>query len=128
LRRRAYLLPLRAGAGQDQAADHVGTYEDDLLSHAAAEREAEQVNHLQAQGVDEGESIPRHLGHGAGYGPGRAAHAGIVDQNDFALGGDGADQHRIPAVEAAAIAHEADQRQGARALVAKATRGERREA
>jgi hypothetical protein len=104
---------LGAGAGQDEAAHRPGAAQDDLLGDEATQGEAEQVVAGHLEGVEEGDGVAGHLFDGAGSGAGGAGDAGVVDEDELALGGDGVDEQGVPVVQAGAVVHQADQRHAA---------------
>src|SRR5260370_17920823 len=75
----------RRSSDQDELADQFRTVEGDLLRDHAAEGEAEKVDLLQPQSIDEGFCILRHACEGGGHLTGRAGDACIVEGNDFSL-------------------------------------------
>src|SRR6266478_4516568 len=89
----------RRSSDQNELADQFRTVEGDLLRDHAAEGEAEKVDLLQSQSIDEGLCILRHACEGGGYFTGRAGDACIVEDNDFALFGQAIEDGRIPIVE-----------------------------
>ena len=100
---------LGSGSGQHEPANQARAKQRQLLRDVAAEREAEDVDFLQAERVDEGERVASHVGHVVGNDSGRAADAAVVEQDDFAILGEPVDQRRVPAVEVAAEVLEAEQ-------------------
>ena len=116
---------LGSGFGQDEPASQARAKQRQLLRDVATEREAEDVDFLQAERVDEGERVASHVVHVVGNDSGRAGDAAVVEQDHFAILGEPVDEHWVPAVEVAAEMLQADQRRRVRLLVAEAAIAER---
>jgi hypothetical protein len=110
---------LGGGSGQHEPADQARAEQREFLRDVAAEREAEDVDFLQTERVDEGERVASHVGHVVGNNSRRAADAAVVEQDDFATLCEPVDQRRVPAVQVAAEVLEADERRRVRLLVPK---------
>jgi hypothetical protein len=93
---------LRPGAGQYQPADQRGPGEGHVLGHEATEGEAEQVRPRQADRIGEGDDLLCGLGDSVRGQAGGRADAGVVDEDDLALGRQGIDKCRVPVVDVAA--------------------------
>src|SRR4029077_3309516 len=93
---------LWAGPGEDEPADRPRAQERELLCDEAAEREAEQVDLPEAQGVEEGQHRLSRLGDRVLRRAGRGADAGGVDEDDLALVRERVGECRVPVVEVAA--------------------------
>ena len=106
--------PLRAGRRQDETPDERRPHEGDLLGDEPADREAEQIDSVEAERVDERDHPPRRLRDGAARLPGRGPDARVVDQDDLALGGERVGQRRIPVVQVAAEVLQQHERQPGR--------------
>src|SRR5258707_3580460 len=89
----------RRSSDQNELADQFRTVEGDLLRDHAAEGEAEKVDLLQPQSIDEGFCILRHACEGVGHLTGRACAACIIEDNDFALLSEAVQDARIPIVQ-----------------------------
>jgi hypothetical protein len=63
------------------------------------QREAEKVDLREAEGLDEGNRVARHVGDARRGLAARAAHAAIVEDNDVALAGDAVEKPGVPVVE-----------------------------
>jgi hypothetical protein len=72
------------------------------LARLSSDPEAEHVNLLELERVDEAQHVPGHVGHVVGPESGRGAHAAVVEQDDVAILGEAVDQCRVPVVEVAA--------------------------
>ena len=93
------LAAARRGTDEDQTPKDRGTVEHHLLGDHAAERESEDIARSHAESVEERDDMLRHAGDGCRHGARRAAHAGVVEQNEFPLGGEGVCQRGIPVIE-----------------------------
>ena len=93
---------LGAGAREDQLVHPFRGGDRDLLGHEAAEGEAEQVDLLKVESVEEGDGVDGHLLDRVGGRAGRAAHADVVEQDHLTVRGDAVDQDRVPVVDVAA--------------------------
>ena len=87
------------GGGQDDPADAVGVLLGDDLGDDAAQGVAEQVDRVQAEGVQEGDGVGGHRLEGVGGGPAGAADAAQVDQDDAPLGREAVDHGGVPVVQ-----------------------------
>src|SRR5216683_3669151 len=92
------LAAARAGADEHQAPHQIGGLQRDLLGDEAADREAEHINFLQSQRLDECDGVGahflergRHLARAAGY-------ARVVEQDYFSILGQAVDHGRVPMV------------------------------
>ena len=93
---------LRPGAGQYQPADQRGPGEGHVLGDEAPKGEAKQVRPGQADRIGEGDNLPCGLGNRVRGHAGGRADAGVVDEDDLALGRQGIDERRVLVVEVAA--------------------------
>ena len=83
---------LRAGAAEDQPAYQAGPQEHDFLGHEPAGGETEQVDLGEAESVGEGEDVAGESLDGARGCAGGKTDSAVVDEDDFALGGDVVDE------------------------------------
>src|SRR4029453_10559870 len=113
--RRAASHPLaaaRSGTQQYQAADELGFRKRYLLRHEAADREAQHVDLLEPQCLDECDGVASHL-FDRGRNLARAARdAGVIEQNDFPLSREAIGHRRIPMVHRAGEVLVENQRDG----------------
>ncbi len=86
------------GAGEDQSADEVGVAEGDFLRHAAAKREAQQVDVLVAERADERNGVGGHHGDRVRHLAAGGADAPIVERDDVPSRGDAIDHAWVPVV------------------------------
>jgi hypothetical protein len=93
---------LRTSCRQNETPDERRSHERDLLGDESADREAEQVDLLEAERGDEGDDLPRRLGNRVARPSGRGTDTRIVDEDDLALAGDRVGQRRVLVVEIAA--------------------------
>ena len=91
----------RAGADQHQAPHQLRGLQRDLLGDEAADREAEHVNLLQSQRLDEGDGVGAHLLDRGRHLAGAAGNAGVVEQDHFARRREAVGHRRVPVVHRA---------------------------
>ena len=101
---------LRCRRREHDPPQQVGADQRDLLRDEAAEREAEQVDPLEVQCVEEGDRVVRHRLDGARRPAGRGADADVVEGNHASIRGERVDQRRVPVVEVAAEVLQQDER------------------
>jgi nucleotide-binding universal stress UspA family protein len=90
---------LRCRAGEHEATDHPQAQQHELLGDVAAEREAQQIDLLQAEGVDERERVASHGGDVLRDHARRTADTAVVDEDDLSILREAVDQRRVPVVE-----------------------------
>jgi hypothetical protein len=98
------------GRGEDHATGHRRSDQRDLLGDEAAEREAEEVDRVELEGLEERDGIARHLGDRARGGARRSGHSGVVERDDPPVARQRVDQSGVPVVEVAAEMLEEHQR------------------
>src|SRR5882762_6578748 len=103
------LATARAGADQDQPPHEVGRLKGDFLRDKAADRKAEHIDFRQSQRLDERHRVGAHLRDPGGHFAGGAGYAGVVEQDDFAIG-ETIGHGRIPMVHGAGEVLVEDQR------------------
>src|SRR6266849_7430953 len=96
--RRHALATARAGADQNETSDEIGGLKCDFLRDKAADRKAEHIDLRQSQRLDERDCVGRHLLERGWNLAGAARDAGVVEQNDLALGREPIGHRRIPMV------------------------------
>ena len=101
----------RGSAGQDQAPKDRRTLQHHVLGDHAAERKSEDIARSQAETIEEGGGMLRHARNGRRHGARRAPDAGVVEQNQFSVSGEGVRQRGIPVVECAREVLEEKQRE-----------------
>jgi hypothetical protein len=74
-------------AGQNDPADELGVLEGDHLRDSAAEREAQEVDLVVAEGADEGDGVGGHLIDRVRHRSARRADAAVVECDHVSLGG-----------------------------------------
>ena len=84
---------------EDQATDHRRPDQRDLLGDEAADREAEEVDRAELEGLEERDGIARHLRDRARRRARRSAHPGVVERHDSPVARQRVDQRGIPVVE-----------------------------
>ena len=89
-------------AANTKAPDERGTHQRDLLRDEAADREPQQIDLVEFEGVDERDHPPGRRRDRGERVAGRRANTGVVDEDHLALGGQGIGQGGIPVVEVAA--------------------------
>src|SRR6202171_4158791 len=89
----------RTGADQHQAPDQLRGLQRDLLGDEAADREAEDINLLESQRLDEGDGVSTHLLERGRHLPARAGNARIVEQNHLSRRREAFGHRRIPIVD-----------------------------
>ena len=116
------LAAARTCADEDQSPDELGSIDGDLLGDISAHREAEQIDVLEAESVDQRGGVPGHLGDGLRRGAGAQSDAGVVGEDHLTVGGEVIGDRRVVVVE---VAHEVLQQHDRRAdRVAEAPVGE----
>jgi len=106
-------------AGKNDPADELGPLEGDHLRDSPAEREAEEVDLVVAEGADEGDGVGGHLVDGVRHRSARRADAAVVERDHLSLGGDAVDDPRVPVVQdGGEVVQEDERHAGARAELA----------
>ena len=116
---------LRCRAGEHEATDQARAQEHELLGDVAAEREAQQIDLLQAEGVDERERVASHGGDVLRDDARRAANTAVVDEDDLSILRQAVDERRVPVVEVPPEVLEHHQRGRGRLRIAEAAVDER---
>ena len=80
-----------------------GRSTSDLLRDESAHREAEQIDVLESECVDQRGGVPRHPGDGVGCRAGAESDSGVVGEDHLAAGGERVGNRRVVVVE---VAHE----------------------
>ena len=111
-----------ARAHEHQSADKLGSVDDDLLGDVSPHREAEEVDVLEVERVDERGSVARHSGDGLRCVAGAEPDAGVVGEDHLAAHGEGVGDGRVVVVEVAHEVLEQDHRRADR--IAEASVGE----
>jgi hypothetical protein len=100
---------------QDELANQLGTVDDNLLGNHAADGEAEKVDLLQAESIDESlcalRAIPAKVD---GTSPDRACDSRVVEENDFSLRSQAIENGGIPIIKIACEVLVEDERNAAR--------------
>src|SRR6202044_145670 len=91
----------RCGTDQDQAPHQVRAGQGDLLGDQAAHRVAGDVDRVQPERVDEADRVAGHRLYGVRHGPAGGSHAGVVEQDDLAVGGEGVAEGRVVVIQGA---------------------------
>src|SRR5437588_12996612 len=89
---------LGPSTNEDEFSDKVWPVHGELLHNEAADRKSESVELLNAERVDEGSCVLRHLLNRSRHFTARAGYAGIVEQNHFAVLGKSVGHRRIPVI------------------------------
>jgi hypothetical protein len=113
-----------AGADQDQLAGQVGTLDGDLLGDQPAHRVPDQVDGRQVQRVDERGGVRGHPLDRVRDDAAAGGDAGVVEQDDLAVGGEGVADGRVVVVEVSDEVLEEHERDAPALRVAEAAVGE----
>ena len=116
---------LRCRAGEHEATDQSRAQEHELLGDVAAEREPEQVDLLDPEGVDEGERVASHRGDVLRDDAGGTANTAVVEEDHLSILRQAVDERWVPAVEVPPEMLEHHQRRGGRLRIAEAAVDER---
>jgi hypothetical protein len=108
------LAAARAGADQHQAPDQLRGLQRDLLGDEAADREAEHINLLQSQRLDEGDGVGAHRLERGRHLARAVGNACVVEQDHFPRRREAVGHRRIPVVHRAGEMHVEDQRHATR--------------
>src|SRR5918994_1086289 len=100
----------RAGAGEDELADELQMLGDEGLGDHAAEREGEDVDRVEAERLDEADSVVGHRLDAVGHGAGGGADATVVEGDHVVPLGDRVDDARVPVVQRGGEVDEEDHR------------------
>ena len=100
--------PGGAGAREDELADELRVPEGQRLGDHAAQGEREDVDRVEAQGLDEGDGVLGHRLDRVRDGAGGCADAAVVEGDHVVLGGDGIDDGWVPVVQGAGEVDEED--------------------
>ena len=90
-----------SGGGENDAPRKVGSDERNLLRDEAADREAEKVDALEVQGVDECDGVMSHRLDVVRRAAGRRGDTNVVEGDDATAGRQVVDEGRVPVVEVA---------------------------
>ena len=101
----------RGGADQDQAPKDRWTVEHHLLGDHSAKRESEDIARPHTETIEESGGMLRHACNGRRHGARRAPDAGVVEQNQLSVSGEGVRERGIPVVECAREVLEEKQRE-----------------
>src|SRR6202790_2028974 len=107
---------------EHQSAYELGTVERDLLGDESSHREAEEINLLEVESVDERGGVASPPSHGPGCFAGAESDAGVVGEDYLPAHGEGVGYHWVVVVE---VSHEVLEQHDRRAdRVAEASVGE----
>src|SRR5712675_2823130 len=97
------LTAARTCAIYDQPANEIGRLQSDFLHDQAADREAKQVNLLQAQRLDKGDGVSAHLLERRRDLAGAAGDARVVEQDHFTVASEAIRHRRVPIIHGANV-------------------------
>src|SRR6202521_3912383 len=98
-----------ASANEDEFSNKVWPVRGELLRDEAADRKSESVELLNAERVDKGSCVLRHLFNRSRNFTARAGDAGVVEQDHFAVLGKSVGQRGIPVIHGPGKVHEEEQ-------------------
>src|ERR1700726_3862075 len=107
------LTAARTCAIDDQLANEIGRLQHDFLRDHAADREAKYVNLLQAQRLDEGDSLSAHALERRRDLAGAAGDARVVEQDHLTVASEAIRHHRVPVIHGADVVLVEDERHAA---------------
>src|ERR1700736_1848052 len=107
------LTATRTCAIDDQSANEIGRLQHDFLRDHAADREAKDVNLLQAQRLDEGDGVSAHPLERRRDLAGAAGDACVVEQDHLTVASEAIRHRRVPVIHGADVVLVEDERHAA---------------
>ena len=107
------LTAARTVRHEDQPANEIGRLQRDFLRDHAADREAEHVDLLQTQRLDEGDGVGAHLLERGRDLAGAAGDAGVVEQDHLTVASQAIRHRRVPVIHGADVVLVEDERHAA---------------
>ena len=98
----------RRASRDDELADQVRSVQRHHAHRQTAHAEAEEVDLLESEGVNEGDNVSSPAGKRVTHGAIRPSDARLVEDDYRTLGGDLVDEKRVPEVHVAAKVHVKD--------------------